>query len=98
MKKPSLIEAMAYSAILPGAGLTLLPTHRWFPIYLVLDVVIMALILVGGTSESLGTSKVAEALPEMVLEIGLALVLPVWSVSAVHTFVAVGHYRRSRWS
>ncbi len=97
MKKPSLIEAMAYSAVLPGAGLTLIPNHRWFPIYLILDVAVMALILVGAMTESLGTSKVAEALPDIVLEIGLSLVVPVWSVSAVHTFVAVGHYRRSRW-
>ena len=95
MKKVSLIAAMASSAILPGSGLTYLPNSPWFPIYLILDAIGFGLMLVGGTNESLGTSKVSEVVPELLLVFGLFVLVPVWCVSAVHTFVAVRRYNMS---
>ena len=48
MQKASLIGAVILSSILPGAGLLLLKKVVWFAVYLILDIIGIALLFVFG--------------------------------------------------
>ena len=48
MQKASLIGAVILSSILPGAGLLLVKKVVWFAVYLILDIIGIALLFVFG--------------------------------------------------